>query len=155
MVLQAVEANIRIRPTEPREAANIDDLAALCGLSVRAAHELKKAETIAFSAVDAGALVGFALGRLVADELEILDVAVAPSARRQGVAKALVGELLQKGTAAGARQAFLEVRKENATAVGMYRGLEFENVGQRERYYADGSDALLMRVELCRTEGER
>ena len=50
----------------------------------------------------------------------------------------------------GAQTLFLEVSAENPPAINLYAGLGFEQVGRRKAYYADGSDALVMRLSLNR-----
>ncbi|MDX2267766.1 MAG: GNAT family N-acetyltransferase [Bryobacter sp.] len=83
--------------------------------------------------------VGFLLYHLVAGEGEILNLAVAPALRRQGVARELFRQV--KGLAAVWH---LEVRESNAAARALYRSLGFAEVGRRERYYLDGEAALLL-----------
>ena len=95
---------------------------------------------------------GFALSRVVADEGEILTVAMAPEARGQGHARPLMTHHLDELARAGARQVHLDVEEGNAPALALYRRLGFEEVGRRTGYYAkpDGSfaTALTMRATL-------
>ncbi len=83
------------------------------------------------------------------DEMEILNLAVEPQWRRRGVARRLLGLVLQIGRKMGIRYALLEVRRSNAPALGLYAGFGFVQVGLRKRYYPDnGEDALVMRLDL-------
>lgn len=91
---------------------------------------------------------GFLLGWEIVDELEILDVFVLPTARRQGLAAALLEHALAHARDGGRRAALLEVRTGNLAARRLYQRHGFVEVGERKRYYADGEDALLLRVEL-------
>ncbi|MFN9454728.1 MAG: ribosomal protein S18-alanine N-acetyltransferase [Gemmatimonadota bacterium] len=92
------------------------------------------------------ALLGFVALRTMADEGEILNVAVAPAARRSGVGRALVRHALASAAAAGAFSVFLEVRPSNAAALTLYRSFGFVEVGRRHRYYrAPVEDALVLR----------
>lgn len=93
----------------------------------------------------AGALI---LARVAADEAEILTLAVAPEARRQGRARALLAEAAAVAAAAGARALFLEVSEANAAARALYESSGFVLAGRRRRYYPDGSDALVLRREI-------
>jgi ribosomal-protein-alanine N-acetyltransferase len=93
----------------------------------------------------AGALI---LARVAADEAEILTLAVAPGARRQGRARALLAEAAAIAAAAGARALFLEVSEANAAARALYESSAFALAGRRPRYYPDGSDALVLRREI-------
>ena len=85
---------------------------------------------------------GMTLGFLVirqtaADEYEILNLAVDPSARRRGVARQLLSfELAQRhGTC------FLEVRESNSGAIQLYEVLGFQRAGRREDYYRDPAES--------------
>lgn len=94
-------------------------------------------------------LVGYALALVMADEGEIADVAVAPEARRRGVARALLDQMIVDMIAEGVRALYLEVRESNAAARGLYRSLDFEQVGRRREYYQHpNEDALLLRRDL-------
>jgi ribosomal-protein-alanine N-acetyltransferase len=93
-------------------------------------------------------VVGYLESRLVADELHVLALAVAPEARRRGAASALLAHALDDAAARGARVAHLELRASNAPALALYRGLGFAAVGRRTRYYADGEDAVLLSRHL-------
>lgn len=91
---------------------------------------------------------GFILIRVVADEAEILTVAVRPSARRRGLARQLLEQGLVQALASGAATVFLEVAQSNDAARGLYSHFGFEQTGLRRGYYAksDGSteDALVL-----------
>jgi ribosomal-protein-alanine acetyltransferase len=95
-----------------------------------------------------GALAGYLVSRLVADEVELLSIAVEPGLRRRGVAGALLCELHRHACAGGARVVFLEVKASNEAARALYLGHGYAEVGLRPRYYSDGEDAVLMALEL-------
>ncbi len=89
---------------------------------------------------------GFSLLRAVADEAELLLIAVAPAAQRSGVGRALVDHFIGHSRGCGAIRLHLEVREGNG-AIGLYRGAGFEIAGRRRNYYrgADGQyDALTL-----------
>jgi len=92
--------------------------------------------------------IGFILARVAADEAEILTLAVVPGARRQGHGAVLLGAAMASAAALGARTMFLEVSANNAAAAALYAGAGFQQVGLRPRYYADGSDALILSRHL-------
>jgi ribosomal-protein-alanine N-acetyltransferase len=92
-------------------------------------------------------LVGYAgiarLGRIRPFEYEIHTIGVDPAYQGQGIGRRLVSELLE--LACGS-VIFLEVRTDNAPAIGLYESFGFVNVGLRRRYYrASGADAYTMR----------
>jgi ribosomal-protein-alanine N-acetyltransferase len=103
---------------------------------------------------DAGAPVGFILARTMAEEAEIMTLAVAPWARRQGVGRALVDAAAAEAARRGARAMFLEVAADNGAALGLYQALRFERAGLRKAYYArpgaPAADALVLRRTLNR-----
>lgn len=91
---------------------------------------------------------GFVLGGRVADEAEILTLAVEREARGQGLGRALVVGLLERLRADGVRKISLEVRSSNGVALELYRSLGFATAGTRARYYRDGEDALVLGAAL-------
>lgn len=100
-----------------------------------------------YVALDDGALVGFGGYCAAADQADILDVAVDPSFRRRGIARALMETVLEDACKAGVETVFLEVRASNVPAIALYTALGFTPCGKRKNYYtAPREDALLM---LC------
>ena len=103
---------------------------------------------------DGEAAVAFILCRAIAGEAEILTLAVAPSARRRGLARALVDAAAGAARMAGAQSLFLEVADDNAPAIGLYPAAGFDQAGLRRGYYHRGPagavDALVMRLDLGR-----
>ena len=87
--------------------------------------------------------VGMILVRVVADEAEVLTIAVLPPRRGRGVGRALLDEARAEASRRGACRMFLEVAVPNAAARALYRAGGFLQVGRRRAYYPDGSDALL------------
>jgi ribosomal-protein-alanine N-acetyltransferase len=99
-----------------------------------------------------GCVAGFLIGRDVADEFEILNMAVARAHRRRGIAGQLVREALQSAGKQGAKRAYLEVRASNEAAISLYQRHGFTQSGRRERYYeSPPEDALLFTVEMIST----
>ena len=93
-------------------------------------------------------IVGYICLWWVADELQILNVAVSPSQRRRGVARTMLQATLGEARARGCAVARLEVRASNSPARRLYEEFGFVEEGQRPAYYADREDALLMRLDL-------
>jgi len=103
----------------------------------------------AWVAESGGRVVGYLLGRVAADEAEVLNLAVHPAHRRCGIARGLVTTALDEFRAAGAGNAYLEVRATNAEAQAFYRTLGFEEQGRRTRYYDNPrEDAVIMGLEI-------
>jgi ribosomal-protein-alanine N-acetyltransferase len=101
--------------------------------------------TIARSSSDAAA--GFSLWRTVADEAELLLIAVEPAHRRRGIGQMLLDHFIDHARQAGASHVHLEVRDGNP-AIAMYRRSGFNPAGRRRKYYTgkDGRefDALTL-----------
>ena len=99
----------------------------------------------------------FALGRVVADEAELLTLATDPPARRQGLARAALAAFEAAARARGATSGFLEVAEDNAAARALYVAAHWQEVARRAAYYprAGGPavDALLLAKPLERPRG--
>lgn len=98
-----------------------------------------------------GAVIAFALSRLIDHEAEILMIAVTPSEQGRGLARQLLSRHLGRLAALGARQVFLEVDEGNQPALSLYARAGFVEVGRRPRYYEGpegATAALIMRRNL-------
>jgi len=97
---------------------------------------------------------GFALGRALAGEAELLTIAVAPEARRAGLGLRLMAEFAAAARARDAETAFLEVAAGNEAARALYARAGFTEAGRRRGYYhhPDGrrEDALILTLPLPR-----
>ena len=95
-----------------------------------------------------GRLVGYALFWHVVDEVHLLNVAVAISERRRGVGRALMHDVIAYARAHDVARILLEARAGNAPAIALYDAFGFTRFAVRERYYADGEDAVEMDLKL-------
>lgn len=96
-----------------------------------------------------GQLAGYAGMWQILDEGHITNVAVSPEHRRQGIAAAVLTELIAEGSRRGIRAFTLEVRASNVAAQELYRGFGFQTAGIRPGYYEDNKEAALI---MWRTE---
>jgi ribosomal-protein-alanine N-acetyltransferase len=106
---------------------------------------------ITHRALTGAALAGFIMSRLVADEAEILSVAVARRQRGRGLARRLLDLNLRRLAGLGARAVFLEVDEHNDPAVRLYRRAGFNEVSRRANYYPGNEGAaaaLVLRRDL-------
>jgi ribosomal-protein-alanine N-acetyltransferase len=95
-----------------------------------------------------GKVIGYIVCWVVADELHILDLAMLPAWRRQGIARQLVLAAVRQGARRGASRAFLEVRASNEAAFSLYEGLGFARTIVREGYYDQPvENAVVMSLE--------
>jgi len=102
-----------------------------------------------------GQPLGFLLAQCAAGESEIINLAVAPAARRQGIGGALLTAAVVRARGMGAQTMFLEVAGDNAAARALYDRIGFKQVGIRPGYYRRNpnnyTDALILRRDLITT----
>jgi [ribosomal protein S18]-alanine N-acetyltransferase len=90
-------------------------------------------------------IVGYAGYWQVVDELHLINIAIRPEFRRQGLGKHLLFYILCDGKRLGLKRATLEVRASNLAAQRLYEQSGFKNIACRKNYYADNlEDAVIM-----------
>lgn len=83
------------------------------------------------------------------EQADVQTIAVADSARRRGLGRALMRAMIAEARDRGASELFLEVRADNPGAQALYAELGFEQIAVRPQYYQpDGVDALILRLEI-------
>lgn len=108
-----------------------------------------RGEMAGWIADEEGVVSGFLVARRIVSDLEILNFAVRPDARKRGIGTALLGEAFAWGKTFGAENALLEVRASNLAALRFYERHGFEVSGRRKQYYAAPvEDALELAVSL-------
>lgn len=96
-----------------------------------------------------GVVAGYVGSQTVLDSADMMNLAVSPSFRRQGIGERLVNCLTEELKEKGVKTLLLEVRISNEPARELYQKLGFEVVGKRPRYYEKPrEDALILRKEL-------
>ena len=96
-----------------------------------------------------GILAGYIAFSIVKDEMEILNLAVRPGFRRQGLAEKLLKESFRICIENDVRKSFLDVKISNDPALGLYRKFGYKKIGVRKKYYPDTrEDALLFRYDF-------
>lgn len=112
------------------------------------AAELENPLSLWLTAAEGQTVAGYIGSQSVLGEADMMNLAVAPSHRRQGIARALVLELIRELTAAGVTCLTLEVRAGNAPALALYESLGFAEIGLRKNYYfRPREDAKILRKE--------
>ena len=99
------------------------------------ASELENPLSLWLVAMEEDRLLGYVGSQTVLDETDMMNVAVDPTARRQGVARALIQELTAQLKQRGSRKLSLEVRASNLGAIRLYESLGFVRLGCRPGYY--------------------
>ncbi len=113
------------------------------------ASELNNPLSLWLVAVDGDMLAGYIGSQTVLDESDMMNVAVHPDHRRQGIAEALVRRLAASLKEKGSASLALEVRVSNAPAVALYEKLGFVQAGLRKNYYRNPKeDAYILKLAL-------
>jgi ribosomal-protein-alanine N-acetyltransferase len=111
---------------------------------------LDSAQTIFLVAEDeSGVIVGYTIALSVADESEILNIAVETGHRARGIGGRLLDAAISEVRERGAEQVFLEVRESNAAARKLYDSRGFAEISRRRGYYRmPVEDALILRMAI-------
>ncbi len=108
-------------------------------------NELDHQHGIFLVTIGEGRVVGYGGVWLVVDEAHVTNVAVDSSARRQGIGRKLMMELLKRAKERGMTCSTLEVRASNEAAIRLYEQLGYKITAQRKGYYPDNKeDAAVM-----------
>ncbi len=102
-----------------------------------------------FCAEENGEIIGFVCGSLLFEDGELLKIGVKSERRGNGVGGALLDAFLEKIQSEGGARVFLEVRESNAPALRLYESRGFVKTRVRQRYYADGENALEMKKDFA------
>lgn len=112
------------------------------------ASELHNPLSLWLVAQEEQTLLGYVGSQTCQDETDMMNIAVSPASRRQGVARALIEALVSALRQRGSKQLTLEVRASNGPARQLYESLGFLQVGLRKNYYRNPKeDALILRKE--------
>ena len=112
------------------------------------ASELRSIWSYWVVAVRDNEVVGYIGSQSSIDESDVMNVAVHPDWRRQGIAEQLIENLIGELKNRGSKALMLEVRASNAPAIALYEKLGFRQVGLRKNYYRNPKeDALILRKE--------
>ena len=140
----------------PMTAAHVPQIAALEGVcfsdpwpEAAILPELTNALSLWRVAVSGDSVLGYVGSQTVMDESDMMNLAVAPACRRQGIARALITALMKALQKKGSGSLTLEVRASNAGAIALYESMGFLAVGRRPNYYFHPKeDALILRKDL-------
>jgi [ribosomal protein S18]-alanine N-acetyltransferase len=128
--------NCEIISLEESHTNSVLKIAEACGLSKRDSNQIQinseRNDYILFVSLNAGEVSGFIEAQIIADEIHLYDVAVAPKFRKQGIAEALIKKLEELPY----KVVLLEVRESNLAALQLYKKCGFLMDGIRKNYYA-------------------
>ena len=146
ITLPKCKSRLSVRPGGSSDLEAIATIQSACPEAAQWPPADYLAYDLSVATFEAG-VTGFLVTRtLAAGESEILNLAVAPPFRRQGVARALVEAWLQHFRG----DVFLEVRASNTAAQYFYKSLGFREFGVRKRYYGlPPETAIVMKFHSC------
>ena len=117
--------------------------------------EIERAPAVCLVLRDGRLVLGYLIFWLLPPEIHILNIAVRPDFRGQGLGRLLMDYLLEYGRETKTAKIFLEVRPSNKPAMSLYKRTGFNLTGVRPNYYAeDSEDALMMTLELVGPDPE-
>ncbi|MBI2341034.1 MAG: ribosomal protein S18-alanine N-acetyltransferase [Deltaproteobacteria bacterium] len=141
---------LEILPAEPDDldaVMAIENLSFACPKSrLLIESELGQNASRFYAAKLGGNIVGFIVFWVVADEIQLIDIAVHPDGRRQKIGSKLFQFMIDYGRRHDLKTVYLEVRPSNKEAMGFYGSFGFKDAGVRKGYYPDGEDAVLMKL---------
>ena len=112
------------------------------------ASELENPLSLWLVAVEDEKVLGYVGSQTVIDETDMMNVAVHPDYRKQGIARELIAQLVESLKLRQSHSLTLEVRASNEPAKNLYKMLDFEEIGIRKNYYRNPKeDALILRKE--------
>lgn len=112
------------------------------------ASELNNKLSLWLVAVDSETVVGYVGSQTVLGETDMMNIAVHPDYRKQGIGTSLILELIRELSSRGSHSLMLEVRASNEQAISVYSKLGFSEIGCRRNYYRNPKeDALILRKE--------
>ena len=112
------------------------------------ASELENPLSLWLVAEENGRVCGYVGSQTVLDESDMMNVAVDPGFRRQGIARTLIETLIAELSKMGSRCLRLEVRLSNENARALYARMGFQQLGLRKNYYHNPKeDALILGKE--------
>ena len=143
---------IRLEQMTDAHVAQIAELEKLCfsdpWSEKSVASELNNRLSLWLVALDGDTVAGYVGSQSVLDQADMMNIAVHPDYRRQGIGRDLVLALSDALKEKGIRGLMLEVRASNAPAIALYEQLGFVQIGLRPNYYRNPKEnALILRKE--------
>ena len=137
---------------ESRDVVGIAELEKICfndpWSENSIASELENPLSCWLVAVEGDQVVGYVGSQTVLDGSDMMNIAVSPNFRRQGIAESLINELVSLLQARNSLCLILEVRASNAPAITLYEKMGFYEIGRRRNYYRNPKeDALILRKD--------
>ena len=135
--------------THPEQIADLEKQCFSDPWSINSiSSELRNPLSLWVVAMDGGKLAGYVGSQSVMGWADMMNIAVDPQYRRQGVANTLIEQLIMRLKENNVTCLTLEVRASNIPAINLYTKMDFVEVGRRPGYYHNPrEDALILRKE--------
>ena len=145
--------SFRIRPATLADAARLAELERSCFSDPWSDSAIREAlgmpGALALVAELSDRIVSYCLSRRVSTSAEVLTIGTEGGARRLGIARRIMEELMDRLATEGVEEIWLEVRESNRGALQLYHAMGFRPAGMRRAYYRSPTeDALVLRVAL-------
>jgi len=111
-------------------------------------EEIKEGNKLKILTKSDNIIIGYSEILIALDCVDIIDVEVNSDFRRQGIGKELCKRIIDFCETNGVKTITLEVRKSNIPAQNLYANLGFRIISEREKYYNDGEDAVIMQQNI-------
>ncbi len=159
MLKKSISANFVLKPMDESDldpVMRIEELSFPCpwskGMFLSEFNKHPYSRSYIAEEKSSGELVGYVLFSLVFEELHILNLAVHPACRRNGIGESLVSFVLGIGRDQQTAKVLLEVRASNNSALALYQKFGFKEIGIRRNYYFKPKEnALLLQFDFEKT----
>lgn len=140
---------VQMRECHIQQIAELEELCFNDPWSINSiASELNNRLSLWLVAVEGDTVIGYVGSQTVIGETDMMNIAVHPDYRKQGIATALIDMLINELNLRNSHSLMLEVRASNMPAISVYTNLGFIEVGRRKNYYRNPKeDALILRKE--------
>ena len=95
-------------------------------------------------------IIGYFFSKNVKNEYHVLNFALKKNYQHRGYGKLFFNTIINEYILDGS--VFLEVKRSNLTAIHFYKKFNFKEIGFKKKYYSDGEDAIIMRLNKKRNE---
>jgi len=93
-------------------------------------------------------IVGYLFSLSSVDFVDILNICIHPKYQHQGLGRRLYSDFIHQVKKISAKLVLLEVRESNNTAIDFYQSLGFEHIDTRKKYYSNGENAKILRLQI-------
>lgn len=147
--METKQREVRVIPLTEEHLADVAEIERLCfsePWSEKSLRLLTESGGFGAVAVSDGRVLAYAGMTTVLDEGAVTNIATHPSARRQGLGRAVTEALLTYARANAIRTVFLEVRESNKAALRLYESLGFSPCGIRKNFYRQPTESAIQMV---------